>query len=363
MTNNKGTVEAGTYYIYKEYDGMINLSSTKGVAGFWMNPAQNIFESYRNIQVGDTVIFTPGFTPKYGEDGKEIPLSAIVKVCSNNGAKVIDRHVYNNQEYEVKLDLIMAWVPVKYLTIKLKAEPSDTTVDIIEDTSNNTTDESTEKKSELLKLIESLKDPKYEGIIAAIKSGVLSDFFKLNLQVIEELFDDDTVEDSTVAYEMIMGPCVATFNQMVSFVKKRNPDFDPEIARAFLYECKRYNVRGDVALCQSIIETGWFKFTGGTAVKPEQHNYCGMGVTSLGMTGNSFSSIEVGVQAQIQHLYAYATKDDLPAGTFLYDPRFNYVTRGSAPRWIDLDGKWCAGGSNYGEKILQLWSEMLLEEK
>lgn len=40
-TNPRSTYAAGKYYIYKEYNGMINVSRTKGVAGGWINPNSN----------------------------------------------------------------------------------------------------------------------------------------------------------------------------------------------------------------------------------------------------------------------------------------------------------------------------------
>lgn len=351
MQNNVGTADPGVYYIYKISEGMINLSTTKGVAGFWMNPEQNVFTSFNGFEVGDTVMFTPGFTPRYGGNGVEIPTSVIVQACKNKNTKITDLRVFNSEEYEAHLDTIDAWVPIKYLT---EVETPENNY------SQTIGDKNDSKTKKLAELLESLNDPKYEGIISAIRTGVLNDFLT---DIVEALYDDDTTDDGKTDYEFIMGKSIATKTAMVKFVKRHNPDFDPDIAEAFLTKCKPYNIRGDVAFCQSIIETGWFKFADGTAVKPEQHNYCGMGVTSLGVTGNSFSTIEVGVEAQMQHLYAYATKDDLPKGVFLYDPRFNYVARGSAPRWVDLEGKWCAVGSDYGNKILQLWSEMILEEK
>ena len=153
-------------------------------------------------------------------------------------------------------------------------------------------------------------------------------------------------------------PSTSTVDRLYYFIKQNNASFDREIAVQFLAVGKVYGVRGDIAICQSIIETGWFRFDDGTAVTPEQHNYCGLGVTSTGMTGNSFPTIKAGVTAQIQHLYAYACTNDLPAGETLIDPRFKYVTRGCAPTWESLGGKW-ASSSTYGTKILQVYNQMV----
>lgn len=156
---------------------------------------------------------------------------------------------------------------------------------------------------------------------------------------------------------LIMGEPEVDVETMCRFVKIRNPEFDCEIAQAFYDVGKRYGIRGDIALCQSILETGWFKFGGGTAVKPEQHNYCGLGVTRLGLNGASFASIEEGVTAQMQHLYAYATRAKLPKGEEVIDPRFRMVVRGSAPSWQKLNMRW-AMNNHYSERILDIYAQM-----
>lgn len=151
---------------------------------------------------------------------------------------------------------------------------------------------------------------------------------------------------------------MAKAEQMIAFVKAKNSSFDGKIAEAFIKVGNKYGIRGDIAFCQSIIETGWFKFSGGTAVTPDQHNYCGMGVTSKGMKGAIFNTIEDGVTAQIQHLFAYATKTAIPTGDTLLDPRFKYVTRGIAPNWEDLSNRW-AMNANYGTHILDMYSQLI----
>ena len=156
----------------------------------------------------------------------------------------------------------------------------------------------------------------------------------------------------------IRGTQVATIDRMYQFVCSKNSSFDREIAEQFYKVGAVYGLRGDIALCQSIIETGWFKYTGGTAVTPSDHNYCGLGVTTLGQKGCIFSTVKEGVTAQIQHLYAYCCKDALPAGETLVDPRFKYVTRGCAPTWESLGGKWAASTS-YGTKILTVYNQMM----
>ncbi|MCT1795747.1 hypothetical protein [Helcococcus kunzii] len=45
-SGSNSTVSAGTYYIYKSYNGMLNLSKKKGVPGSWINPnAKSVVKS------------------------------------------------------------------------------------------------------------------------------------------------------------------------------------------------------------------------------------------------------------------------------------------------------------------------------
>src|SRR5699024_10405045 len=60
--NRKGTVSKGTYYIFNESAGMINLTRSKGKPGSWINHAQNqrpttqdANQSLYRVKKGDTV--------------------------------------------------------------------------------------------------------------------------------------------------------------------------------------------------------------------------------------------------------------------------------------------------------------------
>lgn len=155
----------------------------------------------------------------------------------------------------------------------------------------------------------------------------------------------------------IMGDPEVPVERMYQFVKSHNDEFPREIAESFHRIGSRYGIRGDIALCQAVLETGWFRFSGGTAVDSRQYNYCGLGVLANGMQGCSFTSMDEGITAQIQHLYAYATKAPLPNDETPVDPRFDHVVRGSAPDWESLSGKWAAN-NRYGDRILDLYRQM-----
>lgn len=156
----------------------------------------------------------------------------------------------------------------------------------------------------------------------------------------------------------ILGPSKVDAETICRFVKRHNASFDIEIARAFLDIGATYGIRGDIAICQAIVETGWFKFADGTAVTPDQHNYCGLGVTRKGVRGAAFDCVADGVRAHLQHLFAYASLDPIPAGEPLLDPRFKMVTRGVATTWYDLSNRW-AMNPNYGQQILTLYAQLL----
>ena len=171
---------------------------------------------------------------------------------------------------------------------------------------------------------------------------------------------------STVkGYTAITGTAKATVGQMRAYIKAKNskvPNSVLDMIPLHLSEGAAEGIRGDVAFAQSCLETGNFAFAG-SAVTLDQNNFCGMGVTSNGMKGNSFDTPQLGIRAQIQHLKAYANTD--PLKNPCIDPRFKYVARGSAAyvEWLgqkeNPNGKGWASGAGYGEKILTILKAIL----
>lgn len=145
----------------------------------------------------------------------------------------------------------------------------------------------------------------------------------------------------------IIGKSECTASQLAQYLISKNPNSRPwalEYAKLYIEEGEAEGVRGDGAWYQSCKETGNFKFDGGTAVTFDQNNFCGLGVTKKGMKGHSFETPRLGIRAQIQHLKAYATTT--PLKNPCIDPRYKYVTKGCAPRFEDLAGKWAVPGYN-----------------
>ena len=88
--------------------------------------------------------------------------------------------------------------------------------------------------------------------------------------------------------------------------------------------------------------------------------------TGGGVAGNSFPDVRTGIRAQVQHLKAYASSEDLNQACV--DNRFQYVARESAPyvEWLGIQenpygGGWAAGRS-YGYKLRSLLAELKGEE-
>lgn len=99
-------------------------------------------------------------------------------------------------------------------------------------------------------------------------------------------------------------------------------------------------VRADIVIAQAIWETGYFQYGG--IVDANDNNYAGLGATGAAGVKEKFQTPRLGIRAQVQHLKAYASTNSLVLG--LVDPRFKYVTRGSALSVEELSGKWAVPG-------------------
>lgn len=169
----------------------------------------------------------------------------------------------------------------------------------------------------------------------------------------------------TGGYTRIVGDAVAEVGQMRAYLKEKNPEVAQSVldmVPLYISEGEAEGVRGDIAFAQSCLETGNFTFSG-SAVTLGQNNFCGMGVTSKGVKGNSFDTPQLGIRAQVQHLKAYASKEALENACV--DPRFGYVARGCAEyvEWLGQKEnpaeKGWAAGEGYGEKILAILKGIL----
>ena len=184
------------------------------------------------------------------------------------------------------------------------------------------------------------------------------EFLGLIKKTDEKPSNEATVNDS------IMGEAVKSAEVLMAQLMKKNPNMNPrfkDIAKEYIRIGEIYGIKGDVAFCQMAHETGWLKFGG--QVLESQNNFCGLGATNGGAAGASFKSVSEGVTAHIQHLYAYACKEDIPQGEKLVDPRFRLVTRGIAPTWAGLNGRWAVPGTTYAQSIIKHYNEIPYEKE
>jgi hypothetical protein len=195
------------------------------------------------------------------------------------------------------------------------------------------------------------------------------------------MLPDGTVVNS--ADISILGDSYLTADQLRKWIQNETPrliakananglEFKPipDLAELYIRIGAEYGIRGDIAFCQAAKETGYWQFTG--SVQPGQYNYCGLWATGSPLTGQeslngadpervrfeaglhgaTFVTPAAGVEAHIQHLFAYATKSPLPVGKLLVDPRYVLVNRGTAPSWLQLNARWAVPGTTYGQSIL-----------
>ena len=170
-----------------------------------------------------------------------------------------------------------------------------------------------------------------------------------------------------------MGSARLNASQLVAWFNRRQPQPAgsysatvplESLASFFVEEGSAEGVAGDVAFVQSIIETGWFRFTG--AVPASKNNFAGIGaVDSSPGDAASFPDARTGVRAQIQHLRAYADATATsctvpPLRNPCVDPRFALVTpKGRAPLWNQFGGGIWATSPTYGLDILARYQEAL----
>jgi len=180
----------------------------------------------------------------------------------------------------------------------------------------------------------------------------------------------------------VMGQSRLTADQLVAFYQHYDPSTLPyratgatlqQLASMFVTEGNRYNVRGDIAFAQSIVETAWFYYPDYGQVRPTDNNFSGIGACDSCGTGFGFTSALNGVRAQLQLLRNYA--DINSRVTNIPDPpvpelwgstpataNYNfdhYFAKGDAPLWNDMgNGNW-ATAPNYATVILNVYNQML----
>lgn len=189
-------------------------------------------------------------------------------------------------------------------------------------------------------------------------------------------------KDVQVSLTKIMGTGQTNVAQMVRYYKANASGYDTfkaryegkydgslakggastieRFAQIFYEEANAEGVKAEVAFTQCMKETGFLKYGGD--VLPNQYNFAGIGATGA-VHGASFKDVRTGIRAQIQHLKAYASTS--PLNNACVDPRFNLVTRNSAPyvEWLGIkenpNGYGWATAKNYGYDIVGMVKVLL----
>lgn len=189
-------------------------------------------------------------------------------------------------------------------------------------------------------------------------------------------------KDVQVSLTKIMGTSQTSVAQMVRYYKANASGYDTfkaryegkydgslakggastieQFAQIFYEEANAEGVKAEVAFTQCMKETGFLKYGGD--VLPNQYNFAGIGATGA-VHGASFKDVRTGIRAQIQHLKAYASTS--PLKNACVDPRFNLVTRNTAPyvEWLGIkenpNGYGWATAKNYGYDIVGMVKVLL----
>lgn len=189
-------------------------------------------------------------------------------------------------------------------------------------------------------------------------------------------------KDVQVSLTKIMGTSQTSVAQMVRYYKANASGYDTfkaryegkydgslakggastieRFAQIFYEEANAEGVKAEVAFTQCMKETGFLKYGGD--VLPNQYNFAGIGATGA-VHGASFKDVRTGIRAQIQHLKAYASPS--PLKNACVDPRFNLVTRNTAPyvEWLGIkenpNGYGWATAKNYGYDIVGMVKVLL----
>lgn len=183
----------------------------------------------------------------------------------------------------------------------------------------------------------------------------------------EDLSMAKTTNNEEIQLTKIAGKSVIPQSIMEQVFKDRKIEEFLDIIPVYYEAEEHYSIRADIALCQSLLETGNFKFTG--RVPKSANNFGGLGAVDSDATAYAiFPNHFLGAVAEMQHLAAYALKEDvtkLYAGWVLVDPRYTLVQKGCAEyvEWLgqkeNPKGKGWASGKNYGYNIMKRYDEIV----
>ena len=222
--------------------------------------------------------------------------------------------------------------------VDIKNENIENEIDRDLDTENEVEDFSTTNEAKEITIINNEND--------------IEDSINVNSEILDGPANDEGLEKAIEIFSEkhnIMGQAEASkeafkkyfkeIAQKNGYVYKLNCTIDEFVDLAY-EEAAIEGVRADILIAQAIWETGYFQYGG--IVDVNDNNYAGLGATGAPGVKEKFQTPRHGIRAQVQHLKAYGSTDSLVLG--LVDPRFKYVTRGSAKSVEELSGKWAVPG-------------------
>ena len=178
--------------------------------------------------------------------------------------------------------------------------------------------------------------------------------------------ENETIEGiTTVTAKQLALYYVGKGKSYPEFYKNSDAPTLLDFCNIYIEEAIKQGIKAEVAFCQAMLETNWLNY--GKQVKQEQYNFAGLGATDGGASGASFSSVRIGIRAQIQHLQAYASSEgESGLAESCVDPRYGLVVKGCAKyvEWLgqneNPDHLGWATAPNYGYNILRLVRELRL---
>lgn len=141
---------------------------------------------------------------------------------------------------------------------------------------------------------------------------------------------------------------VLAANKFDEFAKLLNPNYTINIGNLFLSEGNKTanSIKPDLAFAFALYLTN--NFTKSELLT--KRNPFALPISANPNILATFSTWELGVRAGIQHLFAYRYATGTPADAIV-DPRYGFVTRGIAPTYTDLQGRYLQGGIDIGEIV------------
>jgi hypothetical protein len=155
----------------------------------------------------------------------------------------------------------------------------------------------------------------------------------------------------------ILGKATRNVADLNAFMKSKGC---PEYAQLYRQAGEEFGVTWDLAIFQSMHETGNWKFNGD--VKLAQNNFAGIGASGNGAKGDSFPDALTGIRAQLQNLALRAGKA-IPLAQIIAPyvaKNYGIISKRGTTTWESLTGTY-ATDPKYTSKIFAIAAEFDLK--